>query len=137
MITWPAELPLPMKPDFAAQRQEARVPRVASSGPVGWRRRYSAVGRPVQLAIDTTRSECAVFERFFDEVSQGAAQFSLQDPTTDGWPLLDHNGAPILHSDSTPILAGAQWICHFGADLPVIQTYGLRFHIGFSVVVLP
>ncbi len=46
----------------------------------------------------------------------------MPDATTDGWPMLDGDGNPVLVSggpaDGKPVLLSALWLVTFGKTLP-------------------
>ncbi|WP_146592200.1 hypothetical protein [Puniceibacterium confluentis] len=135
---WPADLPLPGRSDYSQSWQEARLARPADAGPPSYRRRTSAVARPVTLSMRLYRSQKAVFDQFYaDTVCYGAKPFTMPDPTTDGWPLLSAGGVPVLTEEGTPILLSAQWLCLFGDTSPQVRVDGLRFRVSFSIWVMP
>ncbi len=135
--TWPADLPRPNRQGWQAQMQDPRLARQTEAGPPGYRRRWSSTAREVSLVVDLTRSQKASFEAFFDSVQQGAGTFWMPDPTTDGWPMLTADGTPLLTAEGAPMLLSAQWLCLFGASMPVETILGSRARISFSVSVLP
>jgi hypothetical protein len=136
---WPTDLPRPMRPSWSAQAQDPRQKRAAETGPPGYRRRYSNTARTVALEIDVTRHGKSVFERFVEEdIGDGTLPFTMPDPTTDGWALLDSAGNPMLDGSGTPILLAATWVCLMGDQMPVETiSAGVRFRIGFFVSVMP
>lgn len=136
---WPLELPRPNRSGWSAQMQDGRQHRATSGGPPGYRRRFSSSARLVGLEIDVSRREKGVFDKFFiEQTASGTTPFTMPDPTTDGWALLDESGHPLLDGDGSPILTSAIWLCLFGEAMPVeVIVVGLRFRIAFSVAVMP
>lgn len=135
---WPATLPKPERQSFQKTWTEGRLKRQAETGPPGYRRRFSAVAKPVSLSIIVSREQNEVFERFYDnDTAGGALPFYMPDPTKDGWPVLGGNGAQLLGSDGRPLLMSARWLCLFGETLPVITAVGISFRISFNIVVMP
>jgi len=136
--TWPIDLPRPQREDLQVQINDPRLRKPTETGPPGYRRRWSSVARTVTLSIDVPRSLKAVFDRFYEfETKFGSLPFWMPDPMTDGWPLLDASGNPLLTNDGLPILLSAQWLCLFGEETPVQSIRGIRFVIAFSVTVMP
>ena len=120
------------------QRQEGRRLRQPDAGPPAARRRFSAVGSMVSLSVILSRSERAIFDRFFDEACHGGTSFFwMPDPMTDGWPLLDQAGRPLLDEDGSTLCASARLLCAWGQDLPVENRWGGAFRLTFNVVVMP
>lgn len=114
------------------------MPKSASNGPPGYRRRYSSAARQVGLTISVYRWQKAVFDQFFEETTRfGSLPFSMPDPVTDGWPALSTDGMPLLTTGGQPILLARQWICLFGQDMPSDTIRGVKFQISFSVSVMP
>jgi hypothetical protein len=135
---WPSELPRPLRAGYQRQTDDPRLARRAGAGPPDYRRRWSGVSRGVSMVISVTRSQKAVFDTFHDEVvAMGSLPFRMPDPTTDGWPMLDDTGRPVLAGDGAPLLLAAEWLCLFGATMPVETIVNVRFQISFTVKVLP
>jgi len=137
IATWPVDLPRPNRQGYQAQYQDPRLKRAADAGPPGYRRRFSSVSRNVQLVIDASRAQKAVFDTFFHAQGFGTAMFWMPDPTTDGWPMLTAEGQPVQTAEGTPVLLSAQWLCLFGDAMPTETVIGVRFQISFSVSVMP
>jgi len=135
---WPSGLPCPKRAGHQSQFDDPRLKKAADTGPPGYRRRWSSVARNVALAIEVTRAEKAIFDTFHQVTTQmGALPFTMADPTTDGWALLDNVGNPVLDGNDTPILLAAQWLCLFGEEMP-LETFDVGlFQLSFSVWVLP
>ncbi len=135
---WPSSLPNPQREGFQMQALDPRLRRVAETGPPGYRRRWSSVASVVSLSIDVTRNEKATFDGFYEQAVQfGSLPFYMPDPVTDGWPMLDHEGTPVLTSDGGPLLLSAQWLCLFGDETPLHTIQGIRFVVSFTVAVMP
>jgi hypothetical protein len=43
----------------------------------------------------------------------------------------------VLAGDGAPLLLAAEWLCLFGATMPVETIVNVRFQISFTVKVLP
>ena len=135
---WPAELPRPLRDGYRQSAVEARGARSAETGPPAYARRYSSVPRSVALSLVLSRSQKAVFDRFWrDTTRHGARPFFMPDPTTDGWPLLTPDGQYLLGTGGTPLLLSAQWLCLFGDSLPAETLRGASFTLSFDIWVMP
>lgn len=137
---WPISLPRPNRDGFQLKPQEARRKRQSDAGPPGYRRRFSAVAKSVNMTLMLTHNQRATFDRFFHETCQdGAMRFWMPDPTNDGWPLTTETGAPLWTNDETrePLTIGARWLCAWGDDLPTETVQGIEFQKTFSLWVLP
>lgn len=135
---WPTDLPRPQRSGYQGQVQDPRIRRRSEAGPPGYRRRFSSVARIVTLAIDVSRDEKSVFDRFHQvETAMGSLPFIMPDPTLDGWSLLDTDANPLLTPDGDPLLVSAPWLCLFGDTSPVETIRGIRFQITFPVAVMP
>lgn len=135
---WPEELPRPERSSWQMQPQDARRKRQSEAGPPGYRRRFSSVARIVSMSLVLTRSEKAVFDRFFhEECQEGSLNFWMPDPTTDGWSLLTGDDVPILTGDGQPITLTARWLCAWGDQVPTETVIGIEFRKAFQIVVLP
>jgi hypothetical protein len=137
--TWPATLPHPERSTWQVTPQEARRKTQSDAGPPRYRRRFSGVAKMVTMSVILTRSQKAVFDRFFhDDCAEGSLTFYMPDPTTDGWKLLTGDGVPLLTAGGAPILLSARWLCAWGDQLPAETIHGqLEFKKTFSLVVLP
>lgn len=110
------------------------------AGPLAPRSRMSLVADNVALTLDLDRDGLAVFETFWGAVrGRGALPFLMPDPATDGWPLLDAGGQPLLMGDGTPILLAKMWVCLFGERPPVVtpDQRRTRFRVAVSISVMP
>ncbi len=138
VAVWPASLPKPTRPGYQSKINDPRLAKNTSTGPVGWRRRWSSRSRSVSLSLQVDRSQKAVFDQFYEqETKDGSLPFWMPDPVTDGWPLLTSDGSPLLTSDGTPLLMAALWLCLWGKETPVDRIVGTEFTISFSVEVMP
>ena len=134
----PDVLNCPLRAAWNAQSQDPRQQRAVDAGPPGTKRRWSSVARGVQLEIEVGRLGKAVFEKFYRVTTQtGSLPFTMQDPTTHGWPLLASDGRALLGPDGTPILLAATWVCKFGQEMPSERLIGARFQIAFPIWVMP
>lgn len=139
---WPARLPRPERNTWSAVPQDGRLKRRSDAGPPGYKGRFSSRGRTVNLSVVLDRSQCAVFDLFFEETTAGGSRlFWMSDPTTHGWQLLTSDGQPLLiaggASDGLPILLARQWLVTFGDNLPTETVVGVEFRKTFSVEVMP
>lgn len=136
---WPSDLPRPTRDGYGAQRQDPRVRRDFDHGPPGWRRRFSAVGRYIQLTVILDYELKAVFDRFYiDTIAEGAGVFWMADFVEDGLPLLDEAGLVLLDESDTPILGTKIMLCQFAGEAPVEgPLQGSERAISFSVMELP
>ncbi len=135
---WPASLPRPDRETWQRTSQDARVKRQSTSGPPGYRRRFSSAAQMVTLSLTLSRRQAAVFDDFFRiTTAQGSLSFWMPDPTADGWPLLTADGGALTTHGGAPILISAWWLCLFGDSLPAESVVGIEFRKTFSVVVLP
>lgn len=135
---WPSALPRPERDTWSKSPLEARVKKRPEAGPPSYRRRFSGVAKTVHLSTMITRAQKAIFDDFYEnKTSFGSKLFTMPDPTTDGWALLDSQGRQMLTSLGVPILLSATWLCFFGDDQPVETVVGMRFRITFTVAVMP
>lgn len=138
IASWPKELPRPMREGYQYSNGEGRLKKRNESGPPGYRGRFSSVADDVNLTLDISRNELARFDRFYNEqVSKGAKQFLMPDPTTSGWPLLTADGAILTDHLGRPLLLEKTWLCFFGDALPSKSVIGNRFRLSFQVSVMP
>lgn len=135
--TWPESLEKPTRADYQSQRQDTRQRKRAAGAP-GYRRRFSNAATNVSLVIRLSRQDKAVFDQFYDDVTEGGSlTFYMPDPVTDGWPVATGDGAPLLTGNGAPLLMAANWLCLFGDESPVETIIGVGFDIQFSVWVMP
>lgn len=139
-IFWPASLPMPNKEGFqltpgAAGRQRRR----ADTGPGGMRRRSTAITSIMSMTFNLKRRHWAKLDEFVtDTVKGGTLAFYMPDPITDGWPLTDDAGAPMLNEAGQPILMSKTLFCQFGDPLPAITgVKGIEFIVSVTIEVLP
>lgn len=138
VLTWPSELPRPLRDRYQAQATDPRLKRAQDAPIPGYRKQYSQVAQGVQLSLVLSRAQKAVFDSFYrDACGFGTTPFRMPDPVTDGWPLLHETGVPLLYEDGTPILMSAQWLCIFGDEPPSETLRGMTFTKSFSVWVMP
>lgn len=137
IATWPEDLPKPTRAGYQRQRVDTRL-RKQQGGSPGYRKRFSLSVKLLDLEIEVTRAQKAVFDQFFDETTEdGTLPFYMPDPATDGYPLLTNTGAPLLTEAGEPILISAQLLCLFGDTMPVERTFQSEFAITFQVAVMP
>lgn len=136
---WPEVLPRPERATWQLSPQDARRKTQSEAGPVRYRRRFSSVARMVNLSLILSRSQKAVFDRFFHaDCAEGARLFYMPDPTTDRWPMLADDGSPLVTTTGQPILLAKRWLCSWGDQLPTETIYGqVEFKKTFGIVVLP
>lgn len=139
LAAWPSELPKPVRAPYTKTWIDGRQMRAADYGPPSARLRSSAVVSVVAMSVRMDRDQRSVFEAFWQgELAWGTLPFTMIDPTTDGWELLDDEGAPVLDESGNPISLARTWTCLFSQDgLPEETMQGLTFNINFSVVVMP
>jgi hypothetical protein len=135
---WPATLPAPLRDTFQMQDADPRMKRQRETGGLGYRRRFSAVAKTVQMAIQVDRSDLGDFDKFYRELTgRGSLPFTMPDPTTDAWPLLNQDGIQLLDQNDRPLLMSKIWVCLFGEEVPVTMPLDMAFRVSFPVVVLP
>ncbi|MBR9841216.1 MAG: hypothetical protein GYB50_25540, partial [Rhodobacteraceae bacterium] len=89
VLTWPSDLPRPLRDRYQAQATDPRLKRSQDAPIPGYRKQYSQVAQGVQLSLVLSRSQKAVFDNFYrDACGFGTTPFWMPDPVTDGWPLL-------------------------------------------------
>lgn len=136
---WPTDLPRPERDSYQLQPQDARRKRSFETGPPGYRRRFSAVAKMINLSLILSAHHRAVFDAFYEaDCAQGASLFWLPDPTRDGWPLLATDGTPLLGPGGVPLRLASRWLVAWG-DAPPIETCveQVKFRKAFQVVVMP
>ena len=138
VAVWPSDLPKPTREGYQSQFDDPRLAKSRSTGPMGWRKRWSATTEAVSLAVQLSRAQKGDFDQFFQEDCQfGSLPFWMPDPVSDDWPLLAQDGTPLLLDDETPLLMAARWLCLWGKEMPVERVVGVEFSISFSVLVMP
>lgn len=139
ILTWPADLPRPERPTWQSSPQDARRKASPEAGPPRYRRRFSSVATLVTMSLILSRSQKAVFDRFYrDDCAQGSLLFRMPDPTTDAWPMLTAGGLPLLDGAGNPILLSALWLCAWGDESPTETIHGqVEFKKIFGILVLP
>ncbi|TRD18350.1 hypothetical protein [Palleronia caenipelagi] len=136
---WPEELVQFERGGWQAAPQDGRRRSQNETGPPGFRRRFSATARRVDLALIVPQAGRARFWRFHTEDCAGGAQlFWMPDPSVSRARLLDHTGTPLLTGDGTPLLLSRLWLCLWGDQPPVESVEGdVEFRLTFSVWVMP
>lgn len=135
---WPATLPRPERDSWQMQPMEARRKTQPDAGPPGSRRRFSSAPRMVSLSLILSRQQRAEFDAFWQVTCrEGADLFRMPDPTTEGWPLTDDLGNPLVFGAGVQLLLSGQWLCSWGDTTPVETLQGVEFRKAFSVVVMP
>lgn len=137
--TWPTELPRPNRAGYSLALGESRAFTQDDAGPIRMGRKFSQVAKPVAMVIEVNRDLRAVFENFwFQDTKGGVLPFIMPDYATDGWALLDENGATLLTEDDTPILLSETWLCLFGtSSTPQFSPRGVDWIISFAIAVMP
>lgn len=134
---WPEQLPRPDRDTFQRSRQDGRKKRRSDAGPSSYRRRFSSASKTVSLSIRLYRWQLSLFDEFYESTTnQGSGLFTMPDPTTDGWPLLNSAGEPMM-SGGAAVLMSKTWLCAFGDQPPVDTLVGNQFRVSFSVEVMP
>lgn len=134
---WPAQLPPPERDSWRMTTLEARRKTTPEAGPPRYRRRFSAVPKLVTLSWVLARWQRQVFDEFYEATRFGSELFRMADPTTDGWPLLDAQGVPVLTQTGQPVLMSGIWLCAWGDELPTETISGIEFRKTASIVVMP
>ncbi|WP_226557876.1 hypothetical protein [Salipiger thiooxidans] len=138
VLTWPPELPRPLRDRYQAQATDPRLKRAQDAPIPGYRKRYSNAANGVQLSLVLSRLQKGVFDTFYrDAAGRGTKAFWMPDPTTDGWPLLTPGGKYLLAADGSQVLMSKRWLCVFGDEPPSETLRGMTFTKSFSVWVMP
>ena len=138
LAAWPASLPRPERDTFSMVPAEARLKRRAETGAPSYRLRFSGVPKYVSMSVLLTRSQRATFDEFFEVTTRwGSLPFTMADPTTEGWPMTDGNGNPVVDALGRPILMSGTWLCLFGDTPPSETVTGIRFRKSFRITVMP
>lgn len=100
--------------------------------------KQSRTADEIELTLDLSRAELAIFERFFiDETRRGVFPFLMPDPITDGWGLLDEEFSSLLDEDDLPLIDTEIRMYSFGRRLPNRSIVGVRFRIAIGLRELP
>ncbi len=135
---WPGELPRPMRSGFQYAMGDPRKRTQPDEGPQRSGRRYSQTADPVNMTLDLSVDQLAVFEHFWKLVTRfGSKVFYMPAPVYDEVGLQDQDGTPLLDENGTPILLAAVWLCQFGDQTPAFAPIGVRWRISFQVMVMP
>lgn len=136
--TWPTDLPPPTRSGYRSQVDDPRKHRSAEAGLPGYRRRWSRTGRKIEVILELSRAQKAVFDTFHGATTaSGALPFWMPDPAADGWPLLTASNQRVTDEGGKALLLSAMRLCLFGAEMPQETIRGVTFRIAFPIVVMP
>lgn len=112
--SYPAELPPPLRADYAEQSGEGRALFRPDAGPSQPRLRFAAVVDDIPYTISVKRWELGVFDKFYLEtLRNGVLPFTMPSPLIDGFALLDEDGTPLLDENDMPLLYGETMLVMF------------------------
>ena len=98
MATWPATLPLPLRPNYELRATDPTARTDMDSGPARVRRRYTAAPDQISLSYRFSAAQMAVFRAFWEaDFAHGAAWVNL--------PLIDGRTADIVYRACRPTSA--------------------------------
>jgi len=137
MPVLPDELRYPMRQGYLFSRGEGRRMPSPDSGPPTPSPKRTLVADRVQLTLDLSRAERAIWDRFYiDEIKRGIWPFAMPDPETDGWPMLDDQYRPILNEAGVPILLTETWVAMIGRT-PSHTPSGVHNRVSFDLWIMP
>lgn len=137
--TWPTELPRRvLQEGFNKGFGDGRLSTKMESGLPKTRRRFSAVGKPVQAAINLSTDQSARLERFYDEdTAGGALPFLMRDQLGSGLALLA-NGLALTDAAGRPLVTESWWLVMFGEAPPSVRPLsGDLYRAEFLLTILP
>lgn len=137
---YPSELPPPLRPDYQQTNGEGRAIFRNDAGPVSLRRRFAAVMDQIPFATNLERWQLGVFDNFYYETTKnGTLPFTIAEPLTDGFPMLDENLDYLLDENGDYLLFTETMLVIFGDQgLPTRkQIDGARYRVDFTLWKLP
>ena len=137
MPVLPAELRYPLEQGYQFARGEGRRLPAPDAGPPLSAPRQTLVADRVQLTLQLSRAELAIFDNFhLVTLKRGVWPFSMPNPETDGWPLLDDEYQPILDDEGEPIGLTETWTAMIGSQ-PSRSVTGTYFRVSFDLWIMP
>ena len=134
--SYPAELPEPLRADYADQSGEGRVMFRPVAGPPRVRQQSAAVVDDIPYSISVERWQLGVFDKFYLEtLKKGTLPFTMPSPLIDGFAILDENGVQLLDENDLPLLFGETMLVQFAEQgLPArsqidVEEYRVRFRL--------
>jgi len=141
MPVLPAELRYPLEQGYQFARGEGRRMPTPDAGPPIAGPRRTLVADRVQLTLQLSRAERAIFDRFYlDDLKRGIWPFAMPDPETDGWPMLDENFGLMLDDEGEPILLDEIWVAMIGTppvSSAVPNSSGTYSRVSFDLWIMP
>jgi len=135
-VYWPTELPDLRRDSYNQQTGDLRQLSKPDSGPPRIGSKFSRTTDTVQMSVFCSLNLRARFERFYiEETRNGRMPFWMPEPGRNGWALLDNTGRQLLTETGHPILLSANWLCLFGANVPVYASISESWLISFDVFV--
>lgn len=138
--SYPADLPPPIRADYAEQSGEGRALFRPDAGPSQPRLRFAAVVDDIPFTISVKRWQLALFDRFYDEtLKKGTLPFTMPAPLVDGFAILDEDGVPLLDENDAPLLYGETMLVTF-ADQGLPRRTSLQadlYRVSFRLGRLP
>lgn len=136
---WPSDLPQEvLQEGFQESFGEGRLSTKMETGIPKTRRRFSAVGRPIQAALILTIDQRARFKSFWDDdTSLGSLPFFMPDQLADGLALIA-NGLSLTDTSGTPLVTESWWLVMFGETPPSVRPLsGDIYRAEFGLTILP
>lgn len=136
---WPSELrQRTLVAGFKSGTRGARLVTAMEEGPPKQRPRGNKV-RPISFTDEFSANQRARFDRFWEEeLNMGTLPFFYPDPHTNGFPLCDDLGSPLLDQDGTPVIIGAWILCTFSTAEPAWSALGGGWFVPqFDIIELP
>lgn len=111
---YPAELPAPLRADYAERAGEGRAVFRPDAGPSSVRLKFASAVDEIPFSSSLERWQLGVFDRFFLEtLKKGTLPFTMPSPLIDGFAILDEDGVPLLDEDDEPLLYGETMLVMF------------------------
>lgn len=134
--SYPAELPEPLRADYADQSGEGRELFRPDVGVPRPRQRMAFAIDTHPFSTSLTRWQLGAFDKFYTEtLKQGALPFTIPVPLTDGFAILDEDGLALLDENDQPLLYGETMLVMFADQgLPArsqidVEEYRVRFQL--------
>lgn len=138
--SYPAELPPPLRADYAEQSGEGRILFRPDAGPSRPGNRFASVVDLIPFSTRLKRWQLEVFDRFYlDETKRGSLPFTMPAPFIDGYEMLDENLEVLLDENFEPLLYPETMLVMFAEQgLPARSSIQAdAFNVSFRLSRLP
>ncbi|MCV9960726.1 hypothetical protein OIU34_02340 [Pararhizobium sp. BT-229] len=138
--SYPADLPPPLRAAFGEQSGDGRVIFRPDAGPTVPGLRFAAVMDIIPFSTQLKRWQLGLFDSFYLEtLKKGMLPFTMPEPFTDGYPMLDEEQNTLLDENDVPLLFTETMLVRFADDgLPNRTSLQVdTFRVSFRLARLP